>query len=550
MQAGILAMAGIICRIIGILYRSPLAAIIGDEGNGYYGSAYNIYAIILLISSYSIPSAISKVIAGKLALKEYKNAQRIFHCAFIYVIIVGGIASLFTFFAAGILVEKNAVIVLRVFAPTIFFSGLLGVLRGYFQAHRTMVQTSLSQILEQILNAIISILAAYLLKQAVIDQDTTTQAVYGAMGSAMGTGAGVLIALAFMWLVYGLNRSYVAKRLQKDKSKNILSYQEIFKIIFSLVTPFILSTFIYNFSTSLDETIYRKILKLVKEVDVSQIAVWYGVYSGKAVVISNIPIAIASAMSAAMIPNISAKFATGDKEGARAKVHTAILTTMLIAIPAAVGIGVLAKPVVSFLFPGQTSIDLAAALLRVLSVTVIFYSLSTLTNAVLQGIGKVNIPVVNASIALVIQTVILVPCLWFTDLNLYSLAIATIVYSLTMCILNAAAVRKYLDYREDYLKIYVLPLIAAIVMGAAAYGVYTGLYALIKSNVITLILAIITGAAVYAVLVLKLKVLDRNDILAMPKGSKLVKVLEKVQPIITCSWELFALLFQHFVFPL
>ena len=177
MQAGILAMAGIICRIIGILYRSPLAAVIGDEGNGYYGSAYNIYTIILLISSYSIPSAISKVIAGKLALKEYKNAQRIFHCAFIYVIVVGGIASLFTFLAAGILVEKNAVIVLRVFAPTIFFSGLLGVLRGYFQAHRTMVQTSLSQILEQILNAIVSILAAYLLKQAVIDQDLTTQAV-------------------------------------------------------------------------------------------------------------------------------------------------------------------------------------------------------------------------------------------------------------------------------------------------------------------------------------------------------------------------------------
>ena len=201
MQAGILAMAGIICRIIGILYRSPLAAVIGDEGNGYYGSAYNIYTIILLISSYSIPSAISKVIAGKLALKEYRNAQRIFHCAFIYVIVVGGAASLFAFIAAGIpglLVEENAADVLRIFAPTIFFSGLLGVLRGYFQAHKTMVQTSISQILEQILNAVISILAAYLLKQTVIDKDLTTQAIYGAMGSALGTGAGVLIALAFM----------------------------------------------------------------------------------------------------------------------------------------------------------------------------------------------------------------------------------------------------------------------------------------------------------------------------------------------------------------
>ncbi|MBP3458182.1 MAG: polysaccharide biosynthesis protein [Lachnospiraceae bacterium] len=528
MQAGILAMAGIICRIIGILYRSPLAAVIGDEGNGYYGSAYNIYAIILLISSYSIPSAISKVIAGKLALKEYKNAQRIFHCAFIYVIIVGGIASLFTFFAAGILVEENAVIVLRVFAPTIFFSGLLGVLRGYFQAHKTMVQTSFSQILEQILNAIISILAAYLLKQAVIDKDLTTQAIYGAMGSALGTGAGVLIALAFMWLVYGLNREYISKRMKRDRSRNVLSYPEIFKIIFSLVTPFILSTFIYNFSTSLDETIYRKILKLVKDVDVTQIAVWYGVYSGKAVVISNIPIAIASAMSAAMIPSISGKFATGDMKGTRAKVHTAILTTMLIAIPAAVGIGVLAKPVVSFLFPGQTSLDLAADLLRVLSVTVIFYSLSTLTNAVLQGIGRVNIPVINASAALIIQTIVLVPCLWFTNLNLYSLAIATIVYSLTMCILNGTAVKKYLNYKQDVVKIFILPLGASIVMGAAAYGVYNGLYTLIKSNMISLILAIIVGAAVYGILVLKMGVLNRNDMLAMPKGSKLVRILEKL----------------------
>lgn len=531
MQAGILAMAGIICRIIGILYRSPLAAVIGDEGNGYYGSAFNIYTIILLISSYSIPSAISKVIAGKLALKEYRNAQRIFHCAFIYVIAVGGVASLFAFIAAGfpgLLVEENAANVLRIFAPTIFFSGLLGVLRGYFQAHKTMVQTSVSQILEQILNAVISILAAYLLKQTVIDKDLTTQAIYGAMGSALGTGAGVLIALAFMWLVYGMNRKMIARRIKRDKSGNILSYSEIFRIIFFLVTPFILSTFIYNFSTSLDETIYRKILKLVKDVDVAKIATWYGIYSGKAVVISNIPIAIASAMSAAMIPSISGKFATGDIKGTRAKVHTAILTTMLIAIPAAVGIGVLAKPVVSFLFPGQTSLDMAAGLLRALSITVVFYSLSTLTNAVLQGIGRVNIPVINAAIALAVQTVVLVPCLWFTDLNLYSLAIATIVYSLLMCILNGIAVRKSLNYKQDILKIFILPAGASAVMGAAAYGTYTGLFGLTESNVVSLISAVIVGVAVYGVLILKTGVLTEKDIRSMPKGTKLAGLLKKM----------------------
>ena len=528
MQAGILAMAGIICRIIGILYRSPLAAIIGDEGNGYYGSAYNIYTIILLISSYSIPAAISKVIAGKLALKEYKNAQRIFYCAFIYVIVVGGCASLFAFFGAGFLVEQNAVMVLRVFSPTIFVSGLLGVLRGYFQAHKTMVQTSVSQILEQILNAIISIMAAYLLKQLVIDRDPSTQAVYGAMGSALGTGAGVLIALAFMTFMYGMHKKEIKERIQKDEHKEVLQYSEIFKIIFSLVTPFILSTFIYNFSTSLDETIYRKILKLMKDVDVSQIAIWYGVYSGKAVVISNIPIAIASAMSAAMIPSVSGKYATGDVKGTRSKVHTAILTTMLIAIPSMVGIFVLAEPVVSFLFPGQSNIPLAGALLRALSVTVVFYSLSTLTNAVLQGIGKVTTPVYHAAIALVVQTLVLIPCLIFTDWNLYCIAIATIVYSFLMCVLNQRAVRKYLDYKQDMKKIFILPFLASVIMGIVAYFVYKLLFAVLKSNAVSLLISVAIAAFVYGVLILKLRVLNKDDILAMPKGKKLAGILAKL----------------------
>ena len=247
MQAGILAITGILVRVIGILYRAPLTGIIGDEGNGYYTSAYNIYTIILLISSYSIPSAISKVIAQRLALREYRNAHKIFRCSILYVFIVGGVASLVAFFAAPWLVETNSTIVLRVFAPTIFLSGFLGVLRGYFQAHRTMLQTSFSQIIEQILNAVVSLGAAYLLIKTVSGKDETTQAIYGAMGSAMGTGSGVLIALLFMWLVYKLNQKFILRRADRDRNHMELSYSQIFSIIFSMVTPFILSTFIYNF---------------------------------------------------------------------------------------------------------------------------------------------------------------------------------------------------------------------------------------------------------------------------------------------------------------
>ena len=527
-QAGILAAAGIISRIIGILYRSPLAAIIGDEGNGYYSSAYNIYTIILLISSYSIPSAISKVISQRLALKEYKNAHRIFKCAIIYVLVVGGVASLFAYIAAPILVQENAVIVLRVFAPTIFFSGLLGVLRGYFQAHRSMLQTSVSQIAEQILNAIISITAAHLLIQVVADADETTQAVYGAMGSALGTGAGVVIALIFMYWVYSINKKTIQKQIKRDRTAEILSNEQIFQIIIFMVTPVILSTFIYNANTSINQKIFEVICGNIKGVSQKEIATMYGIFAGKAVVLANIPIAIASAMSSAIIPTVSGTYARGEKKETNEKISEAIHTTMLISIPAAVGLFALAEPVVAFLFPAQKdSIELAAKLLQVMTVSIIFYGVSTLTNGVLQGIGKVNKPVVNAAVALVIQTVLLVPLLMYMDLGLYALAAAMIIYSFFMCFLNGLSLKKCLGYRQRYVKSFLLPFLAAAVMGVVAHYIYKGLYFLIKINAVCLIVAIGIGAVIYFVTAIKIKAITEPELRRFPKGGLLVNVAKK-----------------------
>jgi len=537
LQAGILAMAGIFSRIIGILYRSPLAHIIGNEGNGYYGAAINIYTIILLISSYSIPSAISKVIAQRLAVREYKNAHRIFHCALIYVIVVGGIASLFAFFGAGILVEQNSVVVLRVFAPTIFFSGLLGVLRGYFQAHKTMLQTSVSQIFEQIINAVVSILAAYLLIQTVKDKDATTQAIYGAVGSAMGTGMGVLLALLFMFSVYMLNKKTIHRRIRNDRSKDVLSYKAIFVIIFSIVTPFILSTFVYNLSTSLNQTIYTKIMMYVKHVSEAETATLYGIYSGQPVTISNIPIAIASAVSAAMIPTISGLFARGDQRGCNDKISQAIQTTMLVAIPSMAGLFALAEPITKLLFNIESSIALSSSLLRVLSVTVVFYSLSTLTNAVLQGIGRVNIPVINAAAALIVQTIVISLLMYFTDLGLYSIAIAAICYSFTMCVLNGIFVARSLGYKQSYGKTFLLPLAASLIMGACAYGVYQGVYLIVEHvtgkdalcNVISLVPAMLVAVIVYFVLTIRIGAISEDDLYHLPKGTVFVGVARRLR---------------------
>lgn len=541
MQAGILAAAGIIVRIIGILYRSPLVAIIGDEGNGYYNTAYVIYTIILLVSSYSIPAATSKVIAARLALKEYKNAHRLFLGSIVYVLVVGSIASIVCFVGAEWFVGTNSAKVLRIFAPTIFFSGLLGAFRGYFQAHRTMVQTSLSQILEQILNAVVSILAAFLLMKLVTGEDQTTQAIYGAMGSALGTGSGVVIALLFMLLVYAMNRKMFRRRMKNDRSEKVLSSGAIAKIIFCMVTPVVLSTCIYNLSTASNLKIYQDIMQLVKGYTEEQATTGYGLFSGKAMQIVNIPIAMASAMSAAVIPTIASTFEKKEYTETNRKIAKAIKVTMLISIPSAVGLFALAKPITMLLYPQRVSVDMVAQLIQVLSITVVFYGLSTLSNAILQGTGNVNIPVINALVSLLLQAGVLVALLLYTDFDLFALCIATLLYSFSMCILNGIAVKRKLAYRQETMRTFILPIVASFWMGIVAYGINFGINYLIRllyqdsemeiagiNNAVSLAVAVIMAALVYFVLIIKLGVITKKEMKDLPKGRTLTRISRKL----------------------
>ena len=257
-NASFLMMATLISRVIGLLYRSPLNAIIGNVGLGYYGYANNVYVILLLISSYSIPMAVSKVISERLALKQYRNAQKVFYGALIYAAAVGGAAALIAFFMGKYLLPTNqqeALLALRMLAPTIFLSAILGVMRGFFQAHSTMMPTSISQVLEQIANAIVSVGAAWLLIKS-FGRDEKTRAIYGAAGGTLGTGAGVLAGLLFMCFVYYVNRKVLKRQIANDRHTQEESLGNVMKIIFLMVTPIIFNTFVYNASGYLDSRIF------------------------------------------------------------------------------------------------------------------------------------------------------------------------------------------------------------------------------------------------------------------------------------------------------
>ncbi len=538
LQAGILAAAGIISRIIGLLYRSPLTAVVGTLGMGYYQVAYNFYTIVLLLSSYSIPSAISKVIAQRLAVKEYRNAHRIFLCALGYVLVVGGIASLILFFGAGLFLNNEAAIpVLRTFAPTIFLYGILGVLRGYFQAHRSMAQTSVSQILEQIINAVVSVGAAYALIQATmgtleVPVEETAQverATAGAIGSALGTGAGVLMALLFMAGIYALNRKTIQRRIARDKHTNVESYGAVIKTITLVVTPFIISTAVYNLSDVVNSKLYVDVLPDMLGTDSTEAYNNYGVFSSMAQTISKIPIAFASAMASAMLPAVAAHAAAFKWEEARSKIGVAVKSTMIISIPCAVGLLVLAKPVTTLLFPSQTdeTLTYAGYLLMSLTLSIVFYALSTLNSSILQGLGKVNAPIINAAVALGVQSILIYVLMRYTTLDLYSLSIANTAYSGLMCILNQWAVRRAVDYKQEILKTFGAPLLASAFMGAAAWAVYHGLYLLSESVLLSVIPAVVVAVVLYFVMLLVCRGLTEEELRGFPKGYLLVKVAKK-----------------------
>ena len=542
-QAGILAAASIVVRMIGLLYQAPLTAIIGDEGNGYYSFAYNIYTIVLLISSYSIPSAVSKLMAQKLALRQYRDAQRVFRVVVYYVLAVGGFSGVFIYFTAGFFVGSNSVPVLRVFTPTIFLFGLLGALRGYFQAHATMVPTSISQVIEQIMNAGMSILAAWLFMRSAAGADATARAVKGAEGSALGTGIGVLSALLFMSWVYYLNGDKRKKRIARDTTGAQTPYRKIFFEVLRVVTPFILSSFILNLTTTLNQTIYSRVMMDVRGLDQAFITTQYGIFSRKATVITNIPISVATAASAAVIPDISAAFAMRDREETLYRARSAVHITALLSIPCAAGLFFLAKPITMLLFPQKSSLDQASFLLMALAVSVFFYSISTVTNAVLQSTEHMNLPLVSAVIALIIQTILLEVLLRKTDLDAYALVISSVVYSVMIFLANEFFLRRYLGRRSNLGADYIVPVISAVLMGCNSFLVYKLIHWVLVSaagfgksgkaeyfaNVIAVVPAILGAVMVYFFLLIRLKAVTREDLMTMPKGTALVRMAEKLR---------------------
>ncbi|MCI9470738.1 MAG: polysaccharide biosynthesis protein [Lachnospiraceae bacterium] len=523
-NASFLMAAALISKVVGLLYKSPLTRIVGADGMAYYGLAQQAYLILLMIASYSIPQAVSKIIAEKLAQGEYRNAQKYFKGSLLYATVAGGAVALFCLVGASILIPSNqqgATLALRVLSPTIFLSGILGVYRGYFQAYRNMVPTSISQILEQFANAAFSILAAWFFIEVVAGSDKDSIDRWGAAGGTIGTGVGVVAALLFVLVVYHLNRKIIQKKIASDQTGQEESYQEVIGVILRMVTPIILSAFIYNVNGYIDGYLFSEILGHQGFED-EGIRMLYTEYSIYFLSIINIPLTLSSAAPTSMIPEVSAAYARDHLELANRKVDQAVQLSMFISIPSAVGLAVLSQPIVRILFPD--TIGTAGLLLTVGAVTVVLNGLSNISNGVLQGIGLPNLPMRNAAIALVVDVSSLVVMLLTTGLGILAVVLAIIIYSVFICILNDRSMKKYLSYKNKWVDAYLIPFLASIPMALAAWLLFMGVYFLIPSDLLGLAVSVPLAAVVYVVLYIVIARVPEEELRAFPFGGILVRI--------------------------
>ena len=536
-QGSILAAASIISRIIGLLYRLPMTDIIGDTGNNYYSCAFEVYNIMLIISSYSLPLAVSKLVSARMAKGQRRQAYQVFKGALLFAVISGAVVSLIVYFGAemftAMLQTPLSIFALKILAPVLIIVAVLGVLRGFFQGLGNMLPSAISQIIEQIVNAIISIWAAYVLFQygtkmgQVLGDPERYAAAMGAAGGTLGTNLGAVAALLFMLFVFYAYMRIFKKKMRRERNVEVDSFGYIMKILVITIIPVLLSSTIYNISGILDQGIFKNIAT-VQGVKAEDIDVWWGVFSGKYKVLINVPISIASAMAASSVPSLSASYAARDKEAVNHQINTAIRFIMVISIPCAVGLAVLAKPIFTLLFPGTiATVDLATSMMWVGAVAVVFYSLSTLTNGLLQGIDKLKVPVKNAAIALVAHLLLLAVLMMLFRLHIYAVVIANAFFAFLVCVLNSIALARYAGYKQEFVKTFLIPAIASGIMGIVAYGAYTLCYALVKSNFVSIVFSMVLAVVTYAVTMLLLKGLGESELRRFPKGHLLIKIAKK-----------------------
>ncbi len=546
-------------KLLGMVYRVVITNIkgFGDLGNGYLNSGFQIYTLLLAISSIGIPNAISKMTSERNAIGDYRGAFRIFKSAMLLFGIVGAVASGLLYFGADFIAFSvirlpGTEYVLRCLAPSILFVCLSSVIRGYFTGMENMKATSTSQVLEQFFKCLFTVVIVYLMASVPFimtvllnapENDADLRAAYMASGAQVATTLSTIFSFLYLVIFYSRRRKAILEKINSSVAETeIKPLSQMFKSILMISIPISLGSVISAVNRIIDTaTITRGIeaafatyipaygnMPAIVNPTLEQLhaeAARLSGQLGKSDTLINLPLSINIAFSTVLVPVIAGALKKGDNKTAASKVSYSFLISMLIALPCAVGYIALAKPIYGLLYPNAR---LGYDLMQISSVAMIFTALNQTLSGSLQGVGKVFTPAKGLLLGCIAKFILNVILIRRPEINIYGAPISSIVCQVISFVYSFSVLKKVIKLELNPVKYIVKPLTSVLCMGITAFGVYSLTMMAFNSNLISIALAIGLGAIVYFVLIFAQKTLSEDEVKELPSGVKILKLLKKI----------------------
>ena len=515
----LLAMATVIVKLVGALYKVPLNAIIGEKGFGYFSTAYEIYNILLMISTAGLPVAMSRMISEASSLEHYGQVRQVYATAkriFLLLGIVGSV--LMTAFCrplARFWNQPDAWAAIGFLGPCVLLICIMSAYRGFFQGQSNMIPTAVSQVLEVVTKLVVGMAAAVAFLKATADISLA------AGGAILGVTASCLVSAVYLFRCF--RKSYVQLPQTGDAPK---SFRETAKELLKIAVPITVSSTILSIITSLSSKIYMGRL-LGSGITQDAADTMRGVHV-MTQTIYNMPCAFITPITVSIIPAITAQITLKKFRETRMTEESAIRITGIFAMPCAVGLVCLAKPITALLggYSGE-NLELAGKMMTVLGISVVFNALVLVTTAIMQAHGNVNRPVVNMLIGGIVKLIIVYVLTGNRAIGIVGTPIGTLTSYVVICILNVFSIRSLVPDPPRFLVNLVRPLLASLIMGAAVWLSWWCLSMLgLSSRVLLAGLPVAVGIVVYALSAIILKVITREDCLLLPKGEKIAKILK------------------------
>ncbi len=550
--AMIIAIANILVKIIGAIFKIPLDTfVLQTDGMALYNTSYMIYNLLFVISTAGLPTAISKLVAESDSVGDYDGSKKILKVSLILLLCIGGIGSIVLFAGSklfsGLLGYPDAYITMIAMSPSLLFVAGMSAFRGYFQGHGNMLPTAISEVIEAACKLFVGLSLAYIM--------LPMGKMYASAGAIFGVTVGSVIGITFLVLYY-----LKGKKNEKKSGKTTLSAKRVLINIVKIAVPITLGVSVFTLTSFIDTAMvtnqmkgyiatsdvaeesilsnlneermedYKEILSNIEKsgaenkkekLKENKAAFVYG-YLVRAITLFNMPAVVISAIATSAVPAIASANAENDKKKSRSFTKSALLITIVLALPCAAGISILAKPILSFIY-GDGSFSV---LLNVMGVAVLFLTLVQIVNALLQSWGKVWIPVVNMLIGGAVKILTNLVLVGKPEINIMGAPIGTLLCYIVVATLNIIALCKNSGIRPDFKGFILKPVFCGAVMGIFTFGVQSALSG-ITGEKIAMIISIGISVIVYFAAIILTKTLKREEILLLPKGEKILAFMEK-----------------------